>query len=248
VRPDGTPDVTRPSPELDNPESVRREYADEGGLAGRIALWSKREGPQPQDVAFDEVLAANPRRVLEVGCGRGEFAEKLVQAGIAVVALDQSQRMVELTAARGVEAHVGDVQKLPFPDQSFEVAVANFMLYHVPNLEAAFSELARVVGIGGRLVATTNGLRQLAELWELVGRDLSDRSRVFMSETGETLLRPYFSDIRRIDIESKLELTHQEMVDYLSHSIAHKHLAARVPAFDGVRDVTASSAVFVATV
>jgi hypothetical protein len=53
-----------------DPEVVRSEYADETGLAARIALWDSRDGSQPQDVAFDEVLAVAPRRVLEVGCGR----------------------------------------------------------------------------------------------------------------------------------------------------------------------------------
>jgi hypothetical protein len=101
--------------------------------------------------------------------------------------------------------------------------------------------------LGGRLVAATNGVRQLAELWELVGRDLSGRSRLFMRETGDDLLRPLFADVRRIDLESTLKLTSQEMKDYVAHSVAHKHLAGRIPDFEGARIVTASSAVFVAT-
>ena len=60
---------------LDDPEAVRREYADETGLSVRTAIWGRRSGQQPLDIAFDEVIAARPRRVLEVGCGRGEFAE-----------------------------------------------------------------------------------------------------------------------------------------------------------------------------
>jgi SAM-dependent methyltransferase len=230
-----------------DPETVRREYADETSLCVRTSLWARRTGPQPLDVAFDEVLAATPRRVLEVGCGRGEFSERLVQAGVEVVAIDQSERMVELTSARGVETSLGDVQELSFGDGVFDVAVANFMLYHVPNLKAALAELARVVGSGGRLVATTNGVRQLAEVWELAGRDLSDRWGLFMRETGEDLLRPHFADVRRIDLDASLELTAEEMRKYVAHSIAHKHLADRIPDFEGVRVVTASSAVFVAT-
>jgi len=118
-----------------------------------------------------------PRRVLEVGCGRGEFAERLAGAGIGVVAVDQSARMVELTRARGVDARLGDVQALPFADGEFDAAVANFVLYHVRDIHRALAELARVLRPGGTLVAATNGVRQLAELWELVGRDLSERRR-----------------------------------------------------------------------
>ena len=147
----------------DDPDAVRREYADEKGLSARIALWARRPGPQPQDVAFDELIAAAPQPVVEVGCGRGEFAEALVQAGIEVVAVDQSPRMVELTAARGIDARIGDIQKLSFPAESFDAAVANFMLYHVPDLDRGLSELARVLRSGGVLVAATISVHQLAE-------------------------------------------------------------------------------------
>ena len=223
---------------------VRREYADETGLSARISLWARRTGPRVIDVAFDEVLARSPRRVLEVGCGRGELAERLVEAGPDVVALDQSERMVELTRARGVDARVGDVQDLPFADGQFDVAVANFMLYHVPELDRALAELRRVARA---LVAATNGFDQLREMWELVGRDLGDRRKLFMRETGESLLRRHFADVRMIDLPATVELSADDMRHYIAHSVAHRHLADRVPDFDGTRTVTASTAVFVAS-
>lgn len=231
----------------DDAEAVRREYADETGLSKRIALWARRPGPQPQNVAFEEVIAAAPQRVIEVGCGQGEFAEALVRAGIEVVAVDQSPRMVELTAARGVDARVGDIQELPFPAESFDAAVANFMLYHVPDLDRGLSELARVLRASGVLVAATNSVRQLAELWELVGRDLSDRADLFMRETGEPILRRHFNAVRRIDLDSTIALTASEMRDYIAHSVRHRHLAERVPEFAGTLTVTTGSCVFVAT-
>jgi SAM-dependent methyltransferase len=229
------------APEQDDPEVVRREYADEKGLAARVALWARRSGPQPPDVALAEVLALRPRRVLDVGCGSGAFAESLAREGIDVVAVDQSERMVELTRALGLEAHVADVQDLPFADGEFDVAVANFMLYHVPDVHRGLAELARVARA---LVAATNGVGQLAELWKLVGRDLSDRRRLFMRETGEEMLRPHFASVRAVEFDGTIELTHEEMQHYVTHSVAHK--TAEVPDFEGTRTVTTSSAVFVA--
>ena len=211
-------------------------------------MWARRDGAQPQDIAFDEVLAAAPQRVLEAGCGRGELAERIVRAGIEVVALDQSERMVELTRARGIDARVGDVQALPFADGEFDVAVANFMLYHVADVERALAELARVLRPHGRLVAATNGVRQLAELWELVGRDLSDRWTLFMRETGEDLLSPHFSSVRTIMFDGSLELSAADMRDYVANSVAHKQSVTELPDFEGTRTVTTSAAVFVATI
>ena len=230
-----------------DPEVVRREYADESGLSARIAMWARRDGPQPQDVAFDEVMGMDPRRVLDVGCGRGEFAERLLEAGVEVVAVDQSERMVDLTRARGVDARLGDAQALPFEDGEFDVVVANFMLYHVPDVGLALSEAARVLQGGGRLVAATNGVGQLAELWELVGRDLSDRWKLFMRETGEEFLRPHFADVRVVELDGSVEMTAQQMRDYVANSVAHKDAAGGVPDFTGTRAVSTSSAVFVAT-
>src|SRR4051812_8576118 len=140
--------MRRPAPgrvaEQNDPEVVRREYSDEKGLAGRQSLWARRRGGHPLDVAFEEVVALRPRRVLEVGCGQGEFAERLVAHGLDVVAVDQSERMVELTRARGVDARIGDIQGLPFVADEFDLVVANFVLYHVPDLQRGLAELARV--------------------------------------------------------------------------------------------------------
>lgn len=230
----------------DDPDAVRAEYADETGLAVRSALWARRTGPRAQDVALEQLLAARPRRVLEVGCGRGELAERIAAAGIDVVALDQSERMVELTRARGVDARVGDVQALPFGEGEFDAAVANFMLYHVPDLDGALAELARVLRPGGTLVAATNGYDQLREMWELVGRDLGERRHLFMRETGAGLLAQHFARVRTIDLPATVELTAADMRHYIGHSVRHKHLAARVPDFPGTRTIFASTAVFVA--
>ena len=230
----------------DDPDVVSREYADETRLAVRFALWERRGGPQPADVAFEEVVAAAPRRVLEVGCGRGELAERLAGAGLEVVAVDLSPRMVELTRRRGVDARVGDVQQLPFADGEFDVAVANHMLYHAPDIDRALAELARVLRPGGRLVASTNGVRSLAEMWDLIGRDLDERRHLFMRETGEDMLRRHFKSVRMIPIDGAIEVSADEMRTYVAHSVAHQHLADRVPDFEGTRTLTASSAVFVA--
>ena len=74
--------------------------------------------------------------MLEVGCGWGELAEWIARdTGAEVVAVDLSPRMVELARERGVDARVADVQQLPFADGEFDLVVAAWMLYHVPDLD-----------------------------------------------------------------------------------------------------------------
>ena len=189
-------------------------------------------------------MAFAPRRAVEVGCGPGDFAARLQAADVAVIAVDQSAQMVELARGRGVDARVGDVQALAFADDAFDVAVANFVLYHVPDLDRGLAELARVAP---RLVAATNGYDQLREMWDLVGRDLGDRRTIFMRETGEALLHAHYDDVRLIDLPATVEMSADDMRHYIANSVRHRRLAARVPEFEGTRTITASTAVFVAS-
>lgn len=223
---------------------VEREYASETGLIGRKSIWARRSGPRVFDVVWAELASLAPGRVLEVGCGQGEFAQRVADAGIAVVAVDRSERMVALTRGRGVDARIADVQALPFADGAFDVSVASFMLYHVPDIHRGLAELARVAPT---LIAATMGYDQLKEMWDLVGRDLDERRLLFMRENGEELLRRHFDEVRMIDLPATVEMTADDMRRYIAHSVAHKHLADRVPDYDGMRTVTASTAVFVAS-
>jgi SAM-dependent methyltransferase len=234
---------------LSDPETVRREYATEEGLAARAAVYEFREFGEgdARRTALDAIVEARPRRVLEVGCGRGEFAERLTQElDVDLVAVDQSERMVELTSARGIDARVADVQALPFADGEFDCVVANWMLYHVPDLDLGLSEVARVLRSGGRFVATTNSLDHMGELWQLVGRDRWSEPERFFAENGEESLRPHFASIERRDVDGRVVMDTAAARGYVESSVAHKHLADRVPELAEPLEVRTLNSVFVA--
>jgi SAM-dependent methyltransferase len=233
---------------LDDPELVRLEYASEAGLKARASVYQGLTGPDGREVAFDAVRAASPERVLEVGCGWGEFAARISdELGADVVALDQSPRMVELARERGVDAQVGDVQALPYGDGEFDCVVANWMLYHVPDIDLGLAEIARVLRPAGGLVAATNSRRHLEEVWKLVGRDKAQEARHFFSEDGEELLRRRFDRVSRTDVESRLTFPDSDAVrGYVASSIAHRHLADRVPDLAEPLVATRRGTVFVA--
>ena len=110
---------------LDDPDLVRAQYATETGLEARRSIYANVEGDDARDVLFQAIAAARPRRLLEVGPGPGELSARIMaELGAEVIALDVSERMVELARARGVDARVGDVQELPFADASFDTVVA----------------------------------------------------------------------------------------------------------------------------
>jgi SAM-dependent methyltransferase len=229
---------------LNDPALVRDEYADESRLALRAAVQGTSTGPDARDVAFEAIAETEPRRVLEVGPGRGELAERIAgELGVQVLAVDQSPRMVELTRARGVEAVVGDVQDLPFADGAFDCVLAAWVLFHVPDLNRALREVRRVLRPGGRLVAATNGERTLAELWDLVGYV---PEYTFSAENGEWPLLRHFTLVERRDVRGTITFPDRETAHgYVRASINARHLADNLPFFDGPLVASRHAVVFV---
>jgi ubiquinone/menaquinone biosynthesis C-methylase UbiE len=230
---------------LNDPEAVRRAYADEKRYAARMAKQANATGPDPYDLVFSAVAEWQPRDVLEVGCGRGELAERMShELSARVVALDQSARMVELTAARGVSAIVGDVVALPFGDGSFDCVVAAWMLYHASDLDQALDELRRVLRPSGRLVAATSSERNLAEVWELVG-EIGAPGGGFTVESAEAALRRHFNQVERRDVFGTVIFDGRESAyEYIANT-RDDAVADLLPEFEGVLVASRRLAVFV---
>jgi arsenite methyltransferase len=100
-------------------------------------------------------------RVLDLGCGAGTdtlVAAQMVTPEGHVTGIDMTPEMLakartaaaEMTAAN-VEFVEGDVEQLPFADQSFDVAISNGVIDLIPDKDAVFSGLFRVLRPGGRI-------------------------------------------------------------------------------------------------
>jgi SAM-dependent methyltransferase len=230
---------------INDPAHVARQYATEGNLEARRALYANAEGPDPREIAFEAVAETRPRRVLEVGGGPGELAARIgAELGCEVVMLDISPRMVELAVGRGVDARVGDVQELPFEDAAFDCALAAWMLFHVPDVDAGLRELARVLRPGGRLVATTNATDHMLELREIAGA--AAWARVFTRENGAEIIGRHFPEVERRDADGWVTIEHEETVRGFVESLDAGVRPAQVGYELPLRSRRASS-VFVAT-
>jgi ubiquinone/menaquinone biosynthesis C-methylase UbiE len=232
---------------LNDPELVRAEYEDESRFAARAAVWSASTGEDPRRVAFEAVAEVHPARVLEVGQGRGELAERIQrELGVELVAIDQSERMVELARSCGIDARLGDVQELPFGDGTFDCVVAAWMLYHVTDLDRGLSEIARVLRPGGRLVAVTNTEFHLPELWGRFG-ERAVRIHEFNAENGGERLRRHFARVERRIVEGTVTFPDWRAArDYVAASITRRELAEDFEPFEGDLVCTRKIAIFVA--
>jgi SAM-dependent methyltransferase len=231
---------------LDNPLLVQWEYASEERLAKRNAITrTLTAGDNPEEHVFRAVAEARPERFLDVGCGTGELAARVAaDLGAEVAGVDTSSRMVELTRQQGVDAAVADAVDLPFADRSFDAVAACWVLYHVPQLERAIGECARVLRPSGRFVAATIG-ENVPEIWDLVGAGHDDLS--FSPENGTAFLERTFHRVERRDVEAELVFPDAAAVRSLvAAHITKAYLAPRVPDFDGEFRATLRHTIFVA--
>jgi SAM-dependent methyltransferase len=226
---------------------VRSQYETEDRLRARKSVYANAEGDDPRQFALEAVAAAKPRRVLEVGGGEGELAERIVkEVGADVIGIDQSARMVEIQRSKGIDARVGDVQNLPFADGEFDVAIAAWMLYHVADLDRGLAELGRVLRPGGRLVAVTNSVEHFRDIRD-PARDKVWVARFnFRSENGEEVLARHFARIDRREARGWVTMD-GESIRRFAGSLGDLSWLIHVPESDEPVRVRRHSTVFVAS-
>jgi ubiquinone/menaquinone biosynthesis C-methylase UbiE len=130
-------------------------FTDGAAYERLMGRWSRRVG----DVFVNWIEAPRDRRWLDIGCGTGVFTEQVILgcSPAAVVAVDPSPEQLAFARGRGelsrVEFHVGDAQDLPFPDNSFDIAVMALVIHFVPDPAKAVAEMARALRPGGTAAA-----------------------------------------------------------------------------------------------
>ena len=146
-----------------------RQYKDATNLNARITLhrrFARADEPWYPWLAA-RVHWPTDGEVLEVGCGPGLLWSsiapllphlRLTLTDLSEGMLDEARHVVDpIPTLDLVATQACDAQDLPFPNSSFDVVVANHMLYHVPEPARAAHDFARVLREDGVLLAATNG-------------------------------------------------------------------------------------------
>jgi SAM-dependent methyltransferase len=140
-------------------DSWHREHSSESGVHSQTGVF------------YDWILdLAQPRpgeRLLDVACGAGGFMQRAAGRGLDVVGLDVSPTAIELAGARlpDAELHVGEAERLPFADSSFDLVTCLGSLEHFPSPERGAAEIARVLRPAGRAIVFVPNLFFLGHVW-----------------------------------------------------------------------------------
>lgn len=114
-------------------------------------------------------LACEPhdKKILEVGCGSGNYTVALHHHGFQMTGLDISEEMLGKARqkAQQVKWLLGNAEELPFADKEFDGVVSVLATHHMQDLDAVFRHMIRVVKPGKRLVLFTSSPEQMRNFW-----------------------------------------------------------------------------------
>ena len=214
---------------LNDNENVRKQYSTADNLNIRISIHSRYSANKQ---GFGNWITSHYQiregmSVLELGCGTGDMwvgkdgiirqCARFILSDFSVGMLDKARET--LRDCTGIEYRVIDIQEIPFADGSFDIVIANMMLYHVPDLFRGLREVRRVLKEGGLFYCATFGengmMESIADLFSAYHIQ-KKVNHSFTLQNGGEKLRSVFGNVQRLWYEDALEVTHvEDMVDYI---------------------------------
>ena len=216
---------------------VKEQYKSDKNLNIRSNLHSYNINKIDFDKwCFDQINFQSYARVLELGCGTGKFwlkNKENIDNSLDITLSDFSKSMLKIAKDKLKEVDYKfkyeeiNVENIPYEDNTFDVVIAEHMIYFAPNVEKALSEIQRVLKTGGILYASANSCETMAELNKLVekfdsslGIDNNGYSTRFELENGEGILKKHFNKVEVEILEGKIIVNQAEpVVSYKASTI-----------------------------
>ena len=218
-------------------KSLKAQYQNAGNISARIRLHKEysvnKQGWFPW--IFEQCEIKPHMRVLEIGCGNGalwtENIERLPE-GVRVVLSDASEGMLRDARRAVIECvhgreeisesfdfEVFDCHEIPHEDNTFDLVIANHVLFYCEDIPQVCCEARRVLKPDGCFVCSTYGSRHMQEITQLVqefdgkivlaAENLYER---FGLENGEELLLTVFPEVEMRRYEDRIELNQPELL------------------------------------
>lgn len=232
-------------------KTLKNQYQDASNISTRINLHSLySRNPQGWfPWIFEQLQLKEGLRVLEIGCGDGSMWYQNLEripADIRITLSDISVGML-----RDARRNIGsddlrfsfrsfDCQQIPYEAETFDIVIANHVLFYCENVSKTCQEICRVLKPGGRLLASTYGADHMKEVSELAS-GFDDRIILAAGKLdensekkGTALLRESFHTVIWIPYEDALEVPDAEpLISYIlsCHGNQNQYLLDRYKEF-----------------
>lgn len=219
---------------MNQTENVKQQFSSDKNLTIRINFYKKYSTNKLgfTDWLFDKYCFTEKNAILELGCGNGcqwEGRIGRLPKACKLFLSDFSNGMVNAVKEKyphhrheNVYSQIIDIQSIPFRDQSFDVVIANHMLFHVLDLDKALTEVRRVLKIGGCFYSATDGNGGMRPFLHKAIKKFDPESKAFTEkipfnlQNGREILKRYFSFVERFDYENVLAITEtQDLMEWL---------------------------------
>ena len=216
--------------------AVKAQYATTKGLDVRLTFHDRYSTNKQ---GYGNWLVSNydireGMKVLELGCGPATLwvgRDEIISRCEQFVFADLSEGMLKtakdnIGERENIKYQIADIQELPFEDESFDVVIANGMLYHVLDIKKGLSEVRRVLKKDGTFYCSTFGEHNftdvLAEWFRLGGEEFGPNHNFTLQNGGE-ILDEFFEDVKAEVCKDSLHVTEVEaLVDYLKSLASFK--------------------------
>lgn len=214
--------------------SLKAQYRNSTNISARIRLHrlfsSNKQGWFPW--IYEQCQITEGMKILELGCGNGRLwieNKAKLPADCEIILSDISEGMIrDVRREQSLQDDrfsfaAFDCHAIPYEDSSFDLVIANHVLFYCKDVDRVCSEVGRVLKPGGRFVCGTYGVAHMQEVSRLVTQ-FDDRITLsgenlyehFGKENGAQALAPYFAEVDWQQYEDALIVTQAEpLIEYV---------------------------------
>lgn len=208
-------------------QSLKTQYQDATNVSARITLHrdysTNKQGWFPW--LLKQIHLKTNMKVLEIGCGNGALWKENLEVlpnDISITLSDISEGMLrDAKESIGKDTRFSykrfDCHKIPYKENTFDVVIANHVLFYFDDIDDVLEECKRVLKKDGLFICSTYSSKHMKEITELVqefDKDIVLSSdalyEVFGLENGKEILKKHFSNVIEKKYEDSIEVNEAE--------------------------------------
>lgn len=208
-------------------QSLKTQYQDATNVSARITLHrdysTNKQGWFPW--LLKQIHLKTNMKVLEIGCGNGALWKENLEVlpnNISITLSDISEGMLrDAKESIGKDTRFSykrfDCHKIPYKENTFDVVIANHVLFYFDDIDDVLEECKRVLKKDGLFICSTYSSKHMKEITELVqefDKDIVLSSdalyEVFGLENGKEILKKHFSNVIEKKYEDSIEVNEAE--------------------------------------